>query len=624
MKMRVTAVLFALLLPAGKVLSQDFIMQGCYWSCPEDSPQAPIDSATLSFWISRMESQAPELAYTGFSFLWLPALQPGSPAKIQQLLASLEKNGIHPIAEVEIGADSLSLPQQAQRLDKQFQVAAYSLHSPRQINAAAIARELNQLSRQGLLPKLIVANLPFYNEPEKLGGWASEVIRNLSAEARPEIDPRVYDYPLREAIRRATTDTAYDARYIFERSIRDATATSGFNIITLVNHPFYKNQNGKAGDWDDPIDSPMLGYAYTLTNNQIGLPTVFYGDYYGRESELDNYFNKKPLREQIGQLIRAHKEYIYGSIGVEYLNRFDTDKASYYPSAAKGVDASSVLLFQIDGTNTPAGQRNQPPGHKDVIVAINFAYDTLHVIQEINPSNLRPGDVFTDILGESLSPKLQVAENDPQYEVPNSVRIVLPPRSFCLWVQGSATQIVSSRINLAVDAFADYVELNWEVAYERQALGYELERSVNGGQFKRVASFRPLDNSDESASYLYIDKDVFPEEQLYYRVKLLDSEGGFEYSAVEKTRLKNRELSFELLEGPRQGEKAIKVKSNYSTKGEISVYDGKGNRVFYRSPTIRKGENLTAIDLSGLPAGIYLLHFSTAQGKTWVKRVVKQ
>lgn len=624
MRMRATAVLFPLLLLAPGAAGQDFIMQGCYWNCPEDGPRAPIDSASLRFWLERMESQAPELAYAGFSFLWLPALQPNSPAELGQLLDNLEKNGIRPIAELEVGPDSLSLPQQAQRLGRQFQVEAYSLHSRRSLNAASVAQELNQLYRQGKLPKLLVANLPFYGEPDKLGNWAGDVIRNLSAEARPEIDPRVYDYPLREAIRRACTDTSYDARLIFERSIRDATAISGFNVITLVNHPFFKNQNGKTGDWDDPIDNPMPGYAYILTNNQLGLPTVYYGDYYGEESELDNYFHKKPLREQIGQLIRAHKEYIYGSTGVEYLNRFDTDKASHYLSASKGADATRALVFQIDGTTTPAGQRNQPPGHKDVIAAINFADDTLRLIQEINLSNIRPGDEFTDLLGESLSPKMKVVARHPQYGISNCVYIVLPPRSYSLWVQGSAPQIVSSRINLAVDAFTDYVELNWDVAYERKILGYELERSVNGRQFERLASFQPLDKGDEGASYLFIDKDVFPQEQLFYRVKLLDDEGGYEYSAVEKTRLKNRELTFELLEGPRRGGKAVRVMSNFEARAELSVFDAKGKQVLHQKPYIRKGETLAPVDLSGLPAGVYMLHFSTPQGKEWIKKMVKQ
>ena len=624
MRMHGYAVMLPLLFLALPAISQDFILQGCYWSCPEDSPETPADSATLQFWISRMESQAPELAYAGFSFLWLPALQPNSPPALQQLLKSLEKNGIYPIAELETGPDSLSLQQQIHRLDEQFRVAAYSLHSRRQLNAASIARELNQLSRQGKLLKLLVANIPYYNDPQKLGDWVAEVIRNQSDESRSEIDPRVYDYPLREAIRRASVDTAYDVRFIFERSIRDASAISGFNIVTLVNHPFYKNQNGKAGDWDDPLANPMLGYAYTLTNNQIGLPTVSYGDYYGDESELDEYLNYKPLREQIAQLIQAHKDYIYGAIGVEYLNRFETEKASYYPSGKKGVDASRALLFQIDGTNTPAGQRNQPAGNKDVIVAINFADDTLRVVQEVNLSNVRIGDVFTDVLGESLSPKMKVAAMDSAYRIPNSVYLVLPPRSYSLWVQGRASQIVPSRISLAVDAFTDYIELNWDVPYERKTLGYELERSVNGKQFEKLASFRSMDNSDEGASYLYIDKDVYPNEDLYYRVKLIDIEGGVEYSAVEKTILKNRELSFELLEGPRQWVKTIKVKSNYESQAELSVFDAKGAKVIQRTERIRKGENLANVDLSQLPAGVYILHFTIPPGKEWTKRLVKQ
>lgn len=619
MRIRINLLLLLYALSALPAMGQDFIMQGCYWNCPEDSPQAPIDSATLSFWIKRMEKQAPELSHSGFSFLWLPSIQANSPLEIQHLLSSLEKSGIQPIAELDLGVDSLSLPQQARDLNRQFNLNAFSLHAKRGLNAATTAKEINQLVLQGKQPKLIAANLPYYNDPKKMGEWAAEVISKLSPQAQQEIDPRVYDLSLREALRRAVADTAFDVRNVFARSIRDASALSGFNIITLVNHPAYKNQNGKTGDWDDPIADPLPGYAYILTNNQIGLPTVYYGDYYGAESELEDYLNKKPLKGKIDQLIKAHKTYIYGSVSIEYLNRFDTDKASHFLAG----NAHRTLLFQMDGSATSAGRGSQPAGNKDVIVAINFSNDTLAVVHEINMSNVSVGDVFTDVLGGSLSPIMRVAALDSAHQIPNAVYLVLPPHAYSIWVQGRASTVVSSRVSLAASAQTDYVELNWDVAYESNALGYEVERSVNGRAFKKLAGFRSLNDGPQSAAYLYIDKDVFPNEELSYRVKLLNREGGFEYSPVEKTRLRKPELSFELIEGTRQWEKIVRVKSNYEAQADLLVFNAKGDKVLSRKEVIRKGDNLAKLDLSGLPSGVYFIHFSTSTGKDWTQRLVK-
>jgi hypothetical protein len=610
--------LFTLL--AWPAAGQDFIMQGCYWSCPGDSPQAPIDSATLRFWIERMEKQAPELSHSGFSFLWLPSIHPSSPPELQQLLRSLERSGIRPIAELDLGEDSLSLPQQARALNRQFNLNAFSLSAKRSLDAAAAANEINQLVQQGKRPQFLAANLPFHEDPRRLGEWAAEVLKKLSPQAQREIDPRIYDVSLRETLRRACADTTFDVRQVFERSIRDASALSGFNIITLVNHPAYKNQNGKAGDWDDPLADPLLAYAYIIANNQIGLPTIYYGDYYGAESELDGFLDKKPLKAPIDQLIKAHQDYIFNSVSIEYLNRLNTDRASHYHSGSN----RRALVFQIDGSATAAGKSNLPPGNKDVLAAINFSGDTLRALFEINMSNVVLGDVFTDVLGSSLSPEMRVMALDSAHRIPNAVQVVLPPRSYALWVQGRASPVVPSRVSLFAAAQVDFVELNWEVAYESNTLGYELERSVNGRDFIKVASFRSLDAGVQSASYLHIDKDVFPGEELRYRVKLINREGGYEYSPTAKARLRKPELSFELVEDNRQSEKVVRVRSNYDAQADLAVFSAKGQKVIARREVIRKGENMVKLDLSGLAAGVYVVHFTTSAGKEWTQRIVKQ
>ncbi|MCB0557475.1 MAG: hypothetical protein H6573_30570 [Lewinellaceae bacterium] len=615
-------VLFCSLLSSFPAIGQDFVMQGCYWSCPEDGPEMEVDSATLLFWIDRMDKQAPELSYAGFSYLWLPSLQRNSPEAVRRLMQGLQKNGIQPIADLEVGDDSLSFGQQAGNLQQRFHVNAYSLRPKNELNAQATAREINEMFVKGSLPQLVVASLPFSAEPARLGKWAAEVIYYLNPAARPEIDPRVYDYPLREALRQACADSSYDVRLVFERSIRDASSISGFNIVTLANHPVFKNQNNKPGDWDDPIYDPMLAYAYILTNNQLGLPTVYYGDYYGEQSELPEYIGKAPLKEPVNLLMKAHKDYIFGSTSVEYLNRFHTDKASFYLSAPKGVDSTRVLIFQIDGTTTPAG-RASASGGKDVLLAINFGYDTLEVIQEANRSNLRNGDHFTDILGSSLSPRLSLF-TDTIHDIPNAVLLRLPPRSFGAWVQGRAEKVNASRINLAASSFTNYIELNWDIAYEAMAIGYEVERSVNGKAFNRLASITPMGQGEESASYLYLDKDVFPDEQLRYRVKMLDAEGAFEYSSIVQTRLQDKELSFELLESPGEWIRTIRVKSNFDARAELALFDAKGSRILHRVESIRRGNNLSRLDLREMPDGVYYLHYSAGEGKGWSRRLVKQ
>ena len=152
--------LILVLLPSFLVQSQDFIMQGCYWSCPEDDPDMEVDAATLQFWVEQMNQQAPELSYAGFSYLWLPSLKSNSPETVRRLLQSLQKNGIQPIAELMVGGDSLSFGQQAAILGERFNVKAFSLHRKGGLQAQAVARDINEMFVNGTLPQLVVVALP--------------------------------------------------------------------------------------------------------------------------------------------------------------------------------------------------------------------------------------------------------------------------------------------------------------------------------------------------------------------------------------------------------------------------------------------------------------------------------
>ena len=58
----------------------------------------------------------------------------------------------------------------------------------------------------------------------------------------------------------------------------------------------------------------MLGYAYILTNNKLGIPCVYHPDYY----------EPLHLRYQINGLMEAHQRYIYGATQTDYLNRSGT------------------------------------------------------------------------------------------------------------------------------------------------------------------------------------------------------------------------------------------------------------------------------------------------------------
>ncbi len=589
------------------LFAQDFLLQGCYWSCPEE-----MDSTSFAYGSNNLRTQAPELAYAGFSYIWLPAVPDSLQADMPGLVGILRKAGLEAVVDVSVPKTGAIFQPVEASLDSDLQIAGFRMHTEGVPDPLVSANFLNAQQNRGHPPKLVFADIPNWEEPVKLANWVAKVTNHLTPEAKLSISARVYDYTLREALRQACDDPKFDVRQVYDRSLRDVTALTGFNVVTLANSVRFNNQNGKASDADDRIADPLLAYAYLLTNNQIGLPSVYYDDYFGRNGQPS-------LLDNINQLIRVHRQYIFNSTGVEYLNHPESGRASIYLSADEGAGEGKALIFQMDGTNTPAGRAAGKS--RDVIVAINFADAPLRLIQEINMSNVKLGDTFTDVLGNSGHSTIEIL-NDGQYDIPNAIYVELPPRSYSVWVKGEAERVVPAAFDLHAEALETYIELSWEIPAGRNNVSYEIERSVNQSKFRRIATMEAIGEDDMGAAYLYVDEERLHEDEVYYRIKATNSKGERNYSGVASIKPVIREMGFEILHCEKRGVKTLKVRSNVESNGELTVFNAGGDRILSRALHVRKGVTQVELDLSNLPRGVYFVQFSTNQKKEWMKKVV--
>ncbi|MDX1942636.1 MAG: T9SS type A sorting domain-containing protein [Saprospiraceae bacterium] len=597
-----------LLLIGQNVNSQDFILHGCYWNCPSKG-----DSTSIAFWNKHLRNQAKALSYAGFSYLWLPSAD-SQRMEWKELIKSLQDAGIEAIADLKMPKeDAISQPLPGTEIFKTHPgtkgVRITSLGEP---DPVVLANFLNECRIQNKIPQIVYADIPEWQNATRLVAWVNKISNALSGETRENVSLRVADYILREGLRRACDDPAYDVRQLFEKSLRDATTLTGYNTITLVNGSKFQNQNDKKDDWDDPIADPLLAYAYLLTNNQVGLPSVWYEDYFGNASQT-------PLKNEIDRLIRVHKEYIFNSTSIEYLNSKDTDHKSFYLSASDGADATQALIFQLNGMHTSAGQATK--GHRDVIVAINFSGKPLKVLQEINMSNVRIEDVFTDILGRSNQTSTVIAY-DSVHHIPNAIFLDLPARSYSVWVQGEANPVANNLFALKVEPFDTYAELSWEVPAGIGNRGYEIQRAVNSHEFNQIGEVEAVDEKESGASYLYLDEERFPDDEVLYRIRASEKDGTFTYSDVVSIRPFAKAMTFEVTNCEQKGVKSLKIKSNFEDEGTLTVYNANGDLILSKKQHIRRGVTAVKLDLSKAPSGVYLVKISTTRKKDWTKKVL--
>ncbi|MCG8332445.1 MAG: T9SS type A sorting domain-containing protein [Chitinophagales bacterium] len=158
-----------------------------------------------------------------------------------------------------------------------------------------------------------------------------------------------------------------------------------------------------------------------------------------------------------------------------------------------------------------------------------------------------------------------------------------------------------------------YFKLNWTTLSERHNQGFIVERSENGNEFTSIGFVQGAGDSNIEIHYLFEDKTALKNLQYYYRLKQLDWDGLFSYSAIEQGMLKADSFVGDIYPNPSKGKCYL---SYHTTKVfqllTISVFSATGQKVIELEKEVHKGPNQIEIDIAFLATGIYEVIFSTS------------
>lgn len=455
----------------------------------------------------------------------------------------------------------------------------FRMDAVKHFNPSFIGELMNHLNGQGINPGLVVGEY-FDGNAFLLKNWVDEVQSAMNPSALSSINMRVFDFALRNALKAACDQFGYDARQVFNSGVVDGVGGSGFNTVTFVNNHDFRGPN-------EPLQNdPMLAYAYILTNNRVGLPSVFYPDYYG--VTIPNA-PTQTLKSQIDALMEVHQQHIFGAPNVDYLSRINTPYTGNYT----GGFPNTSLIYQISGGASG----------REVIVAINFAGEPLQVEHGINTSVLGPGDVLEDVIGNSVAATVTVSNN-------NTIDIQLPPRSYTVFVEGQAPLPVEL-LDFRAIAAAEAVQLSWQVAHEEALEGYELQRALDGQHFRTLHWQAAQGLNLASFSYGYKDEQVKPGQALYYRLRMLDMDGSEDYSPVRVVQLAGKDASVRVQPNPVRERSWLEWQSVGAGEARIAVYNLLGELILEYQLNINRGEQRFELDLSGQPDGLYLIRLDS-------------
>jgi uncharacterized protein YxeA len=168
----------------------------------------------------------------------------------------------------------------------------------------------------------------------------------------------------------------------------------------------------------------------------------------------------------------------------------------------------------------------------------------------------------------------------------------------------------------------NYNEIKWITAQEYNLSHYELERSIDGGVFQKVADV-PATGNVNSNNYSYNDRATRLVRRYYYRLKSVDLDGSYRYSDVILIEV-NQQVQFTVLGNPFDNQLVLRYNTIQSNTLQLSLADMQG-RILKRETTIAvAGNNSYAMrNLDYLPAGTYILIGEIDRQRTTIK-VVKR
>ncbi|MCB0836175.1 MAG: DUF5060 domain-containing protein [Bacteroidetes bacterium] len=151
------------------------------------------------------------------------------------------------------------------------------------------------------------------------------------------------------------------------------------------------------------------------------------------------------------------------------------------------------------------------------------------------------------------------------------------------------------------------VSLAWETAHEQNSDVFEVERSLDGADFDQIGMVYASGNSDQRRSYLFVDENPISS-KLYYRLKMVDLDGQYEYSNIETIEFTPAPLKVRPV--PTDGEIFLDFSESWVQENQgmsVRIIDLAG-RVIYESALQTGQISLPfSIDLSFQPSGIYFL-----------------
>ena len=163
--------------------------------------------------------------------------------------------------------------------------------------------------------------------------------------------------------------------------------------------------------------------------------------------------------------------------------------------------------------------------------------------------------------------------------------------------------------------------LKWSTTTESDFDYFDVEKSQDGRSFNSIGQVNTASGySGESKNYEY--KDIQSDYvEHYYRLKIVDTDGQFEYSEVISIKIK-RPFDVSIYPNPNDGKFSIDLNGEHRINASLKIYNTSGEAILSKSMEQIKSYQKT-FDFSQHPKGVYLIQISSGDIVETIKLLIK-
>ena len=159
--------------------------------------------------------------------------------------------------------------------------------------------------------------------------------------------------------------------------------------------------------------------------------------------------------------------------------------------------------------------------------------------------------------------------------------------------------------------------ISWQTASQVNASHFELKRSFDTKNWTQMNKQAAAGNSNQTLNYQFLDKTINEEASfqsiVYYKLKMVDLDGRFEYSDTESVTFEYSPF-VNIFPNPASNQFTLAIQNEFQEEAIFQLINNSGKIVLEQKISIQKGLYQQKIDCNKYADGIYNI---VIQGKTF-------